>query len=113
MRIGLAALGMYPDETCYDVNRPSWLPYFIDDITESQCKVNLLVSGNTTGNVAQPGQPGAAAQTVANAQASCQAQAGSWDPTLQVCTPNLFAQYGPWIIGGAAALAVLIFVVKK
>lgn len=102
-------LGMYPDETCFDVNRPSMLPYFFDDLTESQCKINLLTSGNTTGNTAQPGQPGVDPQTVANAQAACASQGGSWDSTHQVCTPDFLHQYGLWLLGGVGVLALLLF----
>lgn len=32
---GLAA---YPGDPCYDPDRPSWLPYWLDDFTESDCK---------------------------------------------------------------------------
>lgn len=34
-------LGEYPGYYCYDANRPSWLPYWIDDLTESECKYSL------------------------------------------------------------------------
>ena len=36
----LAARGMgeYPGYYCYDADRPDWLPYWIDDLTESECK---------------------------------------------------------------------------
>jgi hypothetical protein len=30
--------GAYPTDPCYDPNRPSWLPYWLDDLTESDCK---------------------------------------------------------------------------
>lgn len=33
-------LGAYPDQPYYDPNRPSWLPYWIDDFTESEAKYN-------------------------------------------------------------------------
>ena len=42
-------LGEYPGYYCYDANRPSWLPYWIDDITESLCKWNpKTIAGNVT-----------------------------------------------------------------
>lgn len=106
-------VGMYPDEACFDPDRPSLLPYWLDDLTESQCKINLLVSGNTTGNTAQPGQPGAAASTISNAQSACASQGGTWDSVNLVCTPSFLNQYGYWILGAAAIGAVLIYVVKK
>ena len=46
--IGRRGLGEYPGYYCYDASRPSWLPYWIDDFTESQCKWNL---GNIAGNI--------------------------------------------------------------
>lgn len=38
MVLNLSSLGAYPDQTYYDPNRPSWLPYFIDTPTESASK---------------------------------------------------------------------------
>jgi len=103
-------LGMYPDETCFDPTRPSWLPYWLDDISESACKVNLLVSGNPTGNTAQPGSPTAAASTTAAAAAACAYQGGSWDPSTGVCTPSSLGQIGqylPIILLGIGALVLI------
>lgn len=31
-------LGVYPDEKCFDPNRPSWLPYWLDTWNESVCE---------------------------------------------------------------------------
>ena len=40
-------VGEYPGYYCYDAARPSWLPYFIDDITESKCKYTpSTIAGN-------------------------------------------------------------------
>jgi hypothetical protein len=36
--IPVPGLGAYPTDPCYDPNRPSWLPYWLDDLTESDCK---------------------------------------------------------------------------
>jgi len=33
----LANLGFYPDHQCYDPNRWSWLPYWINNVTEQDC----------------------------------------------------------------------------
>ena len=77
---GLAA---YPGDPCYDPNRPSWLPYWIDDTAEDECGTgtsNLFASmwdtftnpslltseiGTSAGEAA-----GSAASTVANAAAT-------------------------------------------
>lgn len=34
-------LGLYPSSPCYDPSRPSWLPYWIDDLSESGCKFQV------------------------------------------------------------------------
>ena len=40
-------LGEYPGYYCYDSARPSWLPYWLDDFTESGCKWNpKTIAGN-------------------------------------------------------------------
>jgi hypothetical protein len=42
--MSLVGMGMYPTNDdgsvnpCYDSTRPDWLPYWIDDPTESACK---------------------------------------------------------------------------
>lgn len=109
MRVPRRALGMYPDQTCFDTNRPSWLPYWLDDFTESSCKMNLLIAGNPTGNTAQPGQPGVDPGTVANAELACAAQSGTWDASTSVCKPDLLHQYGWWVLGGGVMVAMLLF----
>jgi hypothetical protein len=45
--ISQKGLGEYPGYYCYDAQRPSWLPYWLDDITESGCKWNpKTIAGN-------------------------------------------------------------------
>lgn len=65
----------YPDNPCYDASRPSWLPYWLDDITESNCKypTSLIgslpqVESNVTGVIGQT--IGAGAADVADAAAA-------------------------------------------
>lgn len=48
-------LAEYPGYYCYDANRPSWLPYWLDDFTEESCKLSpSTIAGNivacTTGS---------------------------------------------------------------
>lgn len=44
---GLKGLGEYPGYYCYDAARPSWLPYWLDDLTESTCKWSpKTIAGN-------------------------------------------------------------------
>src|SRR5882672_5357557 len=94
-RIPRRGLSAYPDQACYDPQRPTWLPNWLDDLTESGCKVNLVMSGNTTGNTSQPGtfttvtNPDGTQSVVAaadpaavqNALATCVSRGGAWDPT--------------------------------
>jgi len=112
-------MGMYPDETCFDSTRPSWLPYWLDDIQEPQCKLNLLFSGNPTGNTAQAGTfvtdssgavvPAAAPATVQNAMSACASSGGAWDDTLQSCSPGILSQFSPYLIwGGVGLVGVLL-----
>lgn len=113
MRIPLGALSAYPDQVWFDPNRPGWLPYFIDTPTESTRKYETVLVGNPAGNTMQAGESGAAAATLQAAKAACAAQSGTWDDEAGSCTPGVFGQYGPWLIGGAAAVGFLIFAIKK
>lgn len=66
-------IGAYPDQEWYDPDRPSWLPYWLDDFTESEAKYNaqnlLQATANAGGDVI--GTAGAAIGTgVANATTS-------------------------------------------
>jgi hypothetical protein len=40
-------LGEYPGYVCYDANRPSWLPYWLDDLSESTCKLQQVPANIT------------------------------------------------------------------
>lgn len=44
---GLAA---YPGDPCYDPSRPTWLPYWLDDFSESDCKYNASNIGGAVIN---------------------------------------------------------------
>jgi len=109
---------MYPDETCFDPSRPSWLPYWLDDLTESKCKINELVSGNTTGNTAQPGTFAtdssgnvvslADPATVQNSMSACATSGGTWDDSLQACSPGLLSSVSPYLIWGGIGLAAFM-----
>lgn len=100
----ILGLGMYPDETCFDSSRPGWLPYWLDDLTESACFANEVLTGNQTGNTAQPGTPGVAAQTLSNAQNSCASSGGTWNDTLSVCQQGFIQQYGIYLAGAGVLL---------
>jgi hypothetical protein len=63
-------MGEYPGYYCYDAARPSWLPYWIDDFTESTCKYTpSTIAGNIKACVT--GDPSCGTPTAAQA-----------DPTL-------------------------------
>ncbi len=61
----LTGLGAYPTDSYYDPDRPSWLPYWIDDSTESAAKYN---SDNIVGQMG--GVVGTVAGTLAGGVAS-------------------------------------------
>jgi len=107
------SLGQYPDQTCFDANRAGWLPYWIDNLTENKCRMNLIISGNTTGNIAQPGDPSADPSTIRNAQVACISTGGKWDPDLNVCAPSFMSQYGLQIGLGVAAVFLILMVTRK
>jgi hypothetical protein len=47
MMLQRPGMGEYPGYYCYDAARPSWLPYWLDDFTESACKWSpKTVAGN-------------------------------------------------------------------
>lgn len=53
-----SGLGMYPgtptQEPCYDPNRPSWLPYWLDTFSEEECWLERSLGKNTVLNFGQP-----------------------------------------------------------
>ncbi len=74
-------MGAYPGTPCYDPGRPSWLPYWFDGLTESDCKYPSGVladlpqaESNITGVVGQT--VGATAADVVDAAAAGAASAG-------------------------------------
>lgn len=70
-RVARRSRGMsaYPTDSYYDPDRPSWLPYWIDDPTESLAKYNasnlLQATANAAGTAA-----GSVVGTVADSAAS-------------------------------------------
>jgi hypothetical protein len=99
MRFKGNGLGLYPDElnpqgvACYDPNRPSWLPDWIDTPTESACYYNSPTLAGQAGAVV--------GQAVNQAVGGVLGGATGTNP-LDV------SQYLPWIVGGVAALGLLI-----
>ena len=63
-------MGEYPGYYCYDAARPSWLPYWLDDLTESACKWS---PSTIAGNI----------KACATGDTSC------GDPTAAQANPNL------------------------
>lgn len=48
-------VGAYPTDSYYDPDRPSWLPYWIDDLTESAAKYNSPTIAGQMGGVVGAG----------------------------------------------------------
>lgn len=53
-RTGLSA---YPTDSFYDPNRPSWMPYWLDDATESAQKYGAYGNANVNTVYANPPAP--------------------------------------------------------
>ena len=115
-------VGEYPGYYCYDAARPSWLPYWIDDFTESACKWNpKTVAGNiaacATGDPscgtptpaqADPSKsgPGVAAPGEATNVPVCTG-AYSLDVATNTCKLQLTSPMLLIVLGGAAGLLFL------
>lgn len=116
----------YPGYYCYDSNRPSWLPYWLDSLTESACKWSpSTIAGNIkacatgdpscgtpTPEQANPNLPGAGvapAGTPSN-QVNVPQCSGlySLDPATNSCTLQLTST--PVLLGAAAFALALVFV---
>ena len=55
----MSGFGVYPGDPCYDQDRPTWLPYWLDDFTESDCKWGASnIAGATVNAFENPGQVG-------------------------------------------------------
>jgi hypothetical protein len=76
VRVALGALGLDPSNACYDPNRPSLLPYWINDSTETAC--------------------------LQAAEGSVSAYAGFTEPTVQAptLTPTLSTVTSPGLPAG-------------
>ena len=121
-RFGLAA---YPTDPYYDPDRPAWLPYWIDDPTESAQKYAMYPGANVNTVYPNPPspvppvvQPDLTGQTVdinsqiAQTQAANQTQTQSFFNQLAALLPNsTTAPQTPnaisWLYVGAAVLALM------
>ncbi len=63
----VTGLGVYPgtptQEPCYDPNRPSWLPYWLDTFSEEECWLERSLGKNTVLNFGAPTSPPAPASS--------------------------------------------------
>lgn len=114
----------YPGYYCYDANRPSWLPYFIDSFTESACKWSpSTIAGNIKtcalgsplcGNPSQAQQdpslsgPGVAPAGTPSNTPTCTGLFSNFDPNTGQCgfdpTSNAFL----FTVGGLAVFLILV-----
>jgi hypothetical protein len=91
-------MGLYPDQlnpqgvACYDPNRPSWLPDWIDTSTESACYYASPTLAGQTGAVIGDTVSGVAAGFVGGAT-------GIDTSTIQ--------QYMPYILGAIGLLLIV------
>lgn len=115
-------VGEAPGYYCYDANRPSWLPYWIDTPTESACKYNpKTIAGNLvyclTGDpscgkpsaaAADPtlSGPGIAAPGEATNVPTCSSLFQSYDPASNQC------QVSNWVYVAMGGLGLLLVMAK-
>ena len=127
----LSGLGAYPTDSYYDPNRPSWLPYWIDDPTESAQKYAMYGGANVNTVYPNPPapvppvvQPDLTGQTV-NVDTQIQQTAAANAAQNQTFFNNLAATLpnsstassssfnGVTLLYIAAGVAVLLAVMKK
>jgi hypothetical protein len=118
-------LGEYPGYYCYDAARPSWLPYWLDDFTESACKYSpATIAGNIkacvtgdpscgtpTPEQADPTLPGAGTVPAgSNQKVNVPQCAGLY--TLDQATNSCKLDFTstPVLLGGAVFVLALVFV---
>ena len=103
--------GLYPTNSdgspnpCFDASRPSWLPYWIDDLTESACYYG---TGSLPGQVA-----GAAAQMATPIGATVGgAVAGTVGGAAEGVASSISSPTGAmnWPLIAAAALGLILFI---
>lgn len=93
------SLGAYPTDTYYDPNRPSWLPYWLDDSAESAAKYGTTDLAGQMGGVV-----GAATGDITSGIASAATNAG-----VQLINTSGFSGI---LLLGAAGL-ILYALIKK
>lgn len=130
-------VGVYPGSPCYDPDRPSWLPYWIDDLSESGCKFQFYPGVTTLANppappaLPAPSAPQTAAQMLDYTpdQASIDTQAASaagaqnflntvnltpaCDWTQAVWNDTTTWCSLNWLMAGGVGLGVLFFLLRK
>ena len=92
MRRGAAfrrGLGIYPSSPCFDPTRPSWLPYWLDTLSESGCKYQLY-PGVTT--LATPPTPPALPAPAAPQTQEQMTIPGAWTPDMSQIATQQAAQ---------------------
>jgi len=92
---GIGRLAEYPGYYCYDASRPSWLPYWLDDITESLCKWSpKTIAGNIVACATSDPTCGTPSKQAANPDLSGPGVAGPGEPA-NVPKCGQFETYDP------------------
>lgn len=94
----LKGLGAYPSDSYYDPDRPSWLPYWIDTLTESSLKWGAY-PGVTTLDESAYGLP---SSPPAPAAPSINELMGNWSWTPGAMQSASDLRYSQWASGGEA-----------
>ncbi len=128
MMLKPASLGEYPGYYCYDADRPSWLPYWLDDFTESACKYSpSTIAGNIyhcvtgqpdcaepTGTALDPTKsgPGVAKPGETPNVPRCDGFAQVYDPAQNKCVFNPMSP-SILLIGGGIVAGLLLLGSRK
>lgn len=101
-------LAAYPTDPCYDPTRPTWLPYWFDDLTESDCKYPNGVLSDLP--QAESNITGVVGQTVgAGIADTASAAALGIESTATGATAGL-TQLGDLSTGGGLLLAAVVVI---
>jgi hypothetical protein len=139
MDVALRGLGEYPGYYCYDCNRPSWLPYWIDDITEESCNLSIsnivaditsCVAGSADCGAPPNPNPAICGPGVGGPPLAAGNSTADVAPIATTTIPQAIGQAAGSIVGGVAsgvasgfdfsaytlpliAIALVIYMVKK
>lgn len=101
-------MGEYPGYYCYDSARPSWLPYWLDDLTESACKYRpSTIAGNIKACVTGDPSCGTPTPEQANPDLPGAGTVPAGTPSNEVNVPQCTGLYQLDVASNTCQLAIL------